>query len=116
MVATEIINETKGALSLKEGNAGVYRDIKNLEVGKKHIIEIDPNATYREYVVVSAPSGNKVFVTSDDCIDNSTITIIVDSEGKYGFRAVPRGEAKAADQVQGGIFSRMLKKVFSGRK
>lgn len=116
MVATEIINGTQGDLSLKEGNAGVYRDIKKLEVGKKHIIEIDPNATYREYVVVSTPSGNKVFVTSDDCIDNATITIIVDRAGKYVFTAVPRGEAKAADQVQGGFLSKFFKRILSGKK
>jgi hypothetical protein len=115
MVATEIVNGTKGDLSLKEGNAGVYRDIKTLEADKKHTIEIDPNATYREYVVVSAPRGDKVFVTSDDCIDNSIIRIIVDDSGKYVFEAVPRGDTKTADPVQGGFFAKIFKKVF-GRK
>jgi len=115
MVATEIINGTKGNLSLKEGNAGVYRDIKVLEAGKKHIIEIDPNATYREYVVVSTPSGNKVFVTSDDCIDNSVITIVVE-EGKYVFTAVLRDTTKPADHVQGGFVSKIFKKIWSGKK
>jgi len=115
MVTTEIKNGTDGNLSLKEGNAGVYRDIKVLEPGKKHIIEIDPNATYREYVVVSTPSGNKVFVTSDDCIDNSIITIVV-RDGKYVFDAVPRGEATPADQSQGGFFGKLLKKILPGKK
>lgn len=115
MVATEIKNATEGNLSLKEGNAGVYRDIKVLEPGKKHIIEIDPNATYREYVVVSTPSGNKVFVTSDDCIDNSVITIIV-RDGKYVFDAVARGEAKPGEQAQVGFFSRILKRIIPGRR
>lgn len=115
MVQTEIVNETDGNLSLKEGNAGVYRDIKVLEKGKKHIIEIDPNATYREYVVVSDPSGNKVFVTSDDCIDNSIIKI-VEEQGKYTFKAVPRGDAKHADPGQLSIGARMLKKIWPGKK
>jgi len=115
MVATEIVNGTGGSLSLKEGNAGVYRDIKVLEKDKKHVIEIDPNATYREYVVVSTPSGNKVFVTSDDCIDNSVITIVVE-EGKYVFEAVPRGDVKPADEGEGGIFSKFVRRFTGGRK
>jgi hypothetical protein len=114
MVATEIKNGTDGNLYLKEGGAGVYRDIKVLDPGKKQIIEIDPNQTYREYLVVST-TGDKVFVTSDDCIDNSIITIIV-RDGKYVFDAVPRGEAKPADQSQGGFVAKILKKVWPGKK
>jgi len=115
MVATEIKNGTTEKLSLKEGNAGVYRDIKVLEPGKKHTIEIDPNATYREYVVVSTLIGNKVFVTSDDCIDNSVITIVV-KDGKYVFDPVPRKEATPADQSQGSFFGKIIKKIWHGKK
>lgn len=115
MVATEIVNGTEDDLSLKEGNAGVYREIKTLKPNQKHTIEIDPNATYREYVVVKAPGGDKVFVTSDDCIDNATITIVV-KDNKYVFKGVIRGDPKAAaDPAQGGFFAKILKKVF-GRK
>jgi hypothetical protein len=112
MVATEIVNATEDSLFLKEGNAGVYRDIKTLKPLDRHTIEIDPNATYREYVVVSAPRGDKVFVTSDDCIDNSTIKIVVDGAGKYVFEAVSRGVTKAAEPVQGGFFAKIFKKIF----
>jgi len=65
---------------------------------------------------VSAPSGNKVFVTSDDCINNSIITIIVDKEGKYVFTAVPRGASKAADPVQTGIFGKIIRRILPGKK
>lgn len=118
MVKTEVINATGGDLILKEGNAGVYRDIKKLREGDKHVIEIDPNATYREYVVVSTPSGEKVFVTSDDCIDNATITI-VDSGGVYKFTGKPRGESTSAGEdqaAQGGFFSKLFKKIFPSKK
>jgi hypothetical protein len=115
MVATEIVNETSGNLSLKEGNAGVYRDINVLKPSKKHIIEIDPNATYREYVVVSNPKGDKVFVTSDDCIDNSRIVILV-KDGKYVFEGQPRGgESKTEGQVPG-FATRLLRRVWPGKK
>lgn len=112
MVATEVYNATSGDLSLKEGNAGVYRDIKLLGPKKKHVIEIDPNATYREYVVVSAPGGDKVFVTSDDCIDNAKITILV-KDGKYTFEGEGRDDqGKKPEQANGGFLSRILKRIW----
>lgn len=111
MVATEILNATDGDLSLKEGNAGVHRDIKTLQPGKKHVIEIDPNATYREYVVVSTPGGDKVFVTSDDCIDHSKIKILV-KDKKYTFEGEPRGDPNtSSEEPDGGILSRFFKRV-----
>lgn len=112
MVKTEIINNTSGELSLKEGNAGVYRDIKKLQKGATHVIELDPNATYREYVVVSTPSSDKVFVTSDDCIDNSTITIFVDN-GVYKFTGTPRVDTRtsAVEPASGSFISKLVRKI-----
>ena len=113
---TEVINETGGELSLKEGNAGVYRDIKVLKANDKHVIEIDPNATYREYVVVSAPGGEKVFVTSDDCIDNSTITIKVEN-GVYKFDGKLRSATTSPDeQPASNWFSKLVKKFSLSKK
>ncbi|KAG0582722.1 hypothetical protein M758_3G081700 [Ceratodon purpureus] len=116
MVKTEVINDTGGELSLKEGNAGVYRDIKKLAPKGTHTIEIDPNATYREYVVVSTPSGEKVFVTSDDCIDNSTITIYVDKDNVYKFNGKARGDTSQAEEAAPNFFSKLFKRIFPSKK
>lgn len=118
MVQTVVINDTPGDLSLKEGNAGVYRDIKKLGSKDKHVIEIDPNATYREYVVVSNPKGDKVFVTSDDCIDNSTISIYLDEkDGVYKFTGKARGETSTPEEgASPGLISRILRKIWPGKK
>lgn len=116
MVKTEIINATEGVLCLKEGNAGVYRSIKNLEAKGKFVIEVDPNATYREYVVVSTPSDEKVFITSDDCIDNAKITVVADpTTGAYKFNGNPRGDTTAVaptdEPAPGGFLSRLKKNL-----
>jgi hypothetical protein len=114
MVETEVLNDTGGELSLKEGNAGVYRVIKKLPPKAKHVFQIDPNATYREYEVTSSPSGEKVFVTSDDCIDYSTITIFVDKDGVFKYTGKSRSETKEeVEGAPGSLVSRLLKKIWS---
>lgn len=96
MVATtKFVNNTTTPFVLKEGNAGVYRDICTLQAKppyNEHSISMDPNATYREYVVATGIKGETVLVTSDDCADNSTITIVKDKkdEKKYSFIGLPR--------------------------
>lgn len=96
MVATtRFVNNTAIPFVLKEGNAGVYRDICTLQAkppNNEHSISMDPNATYREYVVATGIKGETVLVTSDDCADNSTITIVKDEkdEKKYRFIGLPR--------------------------
>lgn len=102
MVATTMfVNDTLTPFVLKEGNAGVYRDICTLQAKpphNQHSISMDPNATYREYVVATGIKGETVLVTSDDCADNSTITIVKDEkdEKKYRFVGVPRNLAAAS--------------------
>lgn len=83
MVTTVFDNATDIEFNLKEGNAGVYTNIAKLLPNKqnKHNVDIDPNATYREYVVATGVEGQKVFVTSDDCADNEKITIVKNGDG-----------------------------------
>jgi hypothetical protein len=118
MVKTIVKNDTPQAFTLKEGNAGVYRDIKVLDPEKQHTIELDTNATYREYVVVQNASGEKEYITSDDCLDNSKITIkIVDN--KLFFEKVLRDTSSTSTSggqrdgegapAHRGIFSRFVK-------
>lgn len=97
MVTTVFDNATDLEFSLKEGNAGVYTNIATLQPNQKntHNVDIDPNATYREYVVATGVEGQKVFVTSDDCADNEQITIIKNGDG-YGMKFVKRDTSKAS--------------------
>jgi hypothetical protein len=54
LVKTTVINYTDKALGLKEGNAGMYRHLTNLEKnGGQYKITCNTNATYREYCVVT---------------------------------------------------------------
>lgn len=105
MVATtKFVNNTATPFVLKEGNAGVYRDICTLQAkppNNEHSISMDPNATYREYVVATGIKGETVLVTSDDCADNSTITIVKDKkdEKKYSFIGLPRNVTTANPQA-----------------
>lgn len=114
MVRTIVFNNTSQDFTLKEGNAGVYRDIKVLASKEKHTIELDTNATYREYVVVQNTSGEKEYITSDDCLDNSKITIVMDGT-KHKFEKEARNNADGAKKVgeasagHHGFFSRFVK-------
>lgn len=91
MVTTVFDNATDLPFDLKEGNAGVYTNIARLEPNQKntHNVDIDPNATYREYVVATGVEGQKVFVTSDDCADNAKITIVKKGDS-YDMEVVAR--------------------------
>lgn len=59
---THIINETNQTFQLKEGNAGAFRLLTELNArgkdGFKFSIKVDPNATYREYMVATEKKGN----------------------------------------------------------
>ena len=81
MLITKFINGTKEVLEVKEGNAGIYSKIATVQAGESCDVYCDPNATYREYWVGTNSSGMVVTITSDDCADSETITV-VDQMGK----------------------------------
>lgn len=73
---TEIVNSTGELFDLKEGNAGAFRFFKQLKAGEKVSIKVDPNATYREYMVATTPTpGKPILLTSDDFSEFKVITI-----------------------------------------
>ena len=95
MVSTTFVNKTSIDFKLKEGNAGVYRDLAVLKgvdadgqprPDGQHTVTLDLHATYREYTVVATGQKTKkrVLVSSDMCQDNSVISIIKNnSTGKF---------------------------------
>jgi len=102
---TKFVNATTIPFALKEGNGGVYTHVCNLGVNapnNQHSIEIDHNATYREYVVATGIQGQKVLVTSDDCAEYSTIRIVEDGvQNAYTFDGVRRADAKGKSEGSG---------------
>jgi hypothetical protein len=61
--------------------------------GDKYSIKVDPNATYREYVVATGKKGETILLTSDDFNEYKVIDIVdVPSEesGPVIYKSVPR--------------------------
>lgn len=94
MVSTKFVNKTTFDLTLKEGNAGVYRDLAELKGTKDpksphpqghYTVGLDAHATYRKYPVIAVghqTKKNRVLVSSDMCQDNSVINIVLNEETK----------------------------------
>ena len=101
---TKFVNATAIPFALKEGNAGVYTHVCNLGVNapdNQHSVEIDHNATYREYVVATNVQGQKVLVTSDDCAEFSRIEIIKNDQNTYTYKGYKRADAKGKSEGSG---------------
>lgn len=63
-----IINDLDIPIKLREGNSRIFQDLKTVPPGERYILRLDPNATYREYVLITLPDGAKVGkrLSSDD--------------------------------------------------
>lgn len=124
--STLFVNCTDEVFELKEGNAGVFRNVATLQSKKdltknKYKINLDPNATYREYVVATGMAGEKVLVTSDECYDSSTIKIVkkgdvyVAETSPRGSKS-PKGGKEANDQSKFQNMWNWLRKLTGGNK
>ena len=121
--STLFVNCTDKVFELKEGNAGVFRNVATLQpqndkTKNSYKINLDPNATYREYVVATGMTGEKVLVTSDECYDSSTIEIVKEND-KYVAKPSPRGSKsprEANDQFKLQNIWIWLKKLTGGTK
>jgi len=80
MKTTLLINECGHDLIIKEGFAGVYRTLTQLSNGKRYVLKIDTNATYREYTteILIPGSGPRQYLifSSDDCIEYASVTVV----------------------------------------
>lgn len=92
MVKTKFINSCGSAITVVEGNAGIYRDVRKVPHGGSYVVEVDPNNTYREYSFPIENSKETLFITSDDFIDNATIEAIQLGNKKYGWKGTTREE------------------------
>jgi hypothetical protein len=72
-------NELNVRVKVKEGNAGIFRNIITLEPKKVYEISHDPNATYREYTLIMLPNRTQLrMLSSDDFNDWKKIKIYQD--------------------------------------
>lgn len=93
-----IINDSPRSLILKEGTRGVYRELSTLACGGRYSINVDINATYREYYLMSSDDvihGEKKnfehLLSSDDVIEYAFFTVILEA-GILEVKRTPRGE------------------------
>lgn len=94
---TKVINGTGGTLVLKEGTGGIFRTLHNFGVTTlDYNINVDINATYREYWCASAANDpNPVVLSSDDCQEYKEVTIMRNEDGSYYWIPVRRDGKKA---------------------
>lgn len=101
---TKVINETGNSIILKEGTAGVFRHLRTLADKEAYNINVDTNATYREYwCAVKANDPNAIILSSDDCQEYKEVTFVKKDNGTYGFDPKPRHGAKAKGVEDAGV-------------
>lgn len=92
---TKFVNCTSSVFTLKEANSGIQRFMFKLEK-KDHrkssfTMDLDTNATYREYhLFVISWSNADIVVSSDHLIDNKVITIMEVTPGVFSWEGTPR--------------------------
>lgn len=99
MSSTEIINKTKRSLKLKVGNNLVFTDLTTVLKDSSYKVHVDPNATYQEYLMGKDRNGKPLIISSDDCADNKSITVLEDDNGNFTTVKKPRN---AASNSKGG--------------
>lgn len=106
---TKFVNGTSSEITLKEANSGIQRYLGKLQKkghGAKSCfeMELDTNATYREYHLFVIPSSHagKLVVSSDHLVDNKVITIteVAVQPGVYSWEGTLRKEPTKIKPVQ----------------
>ena len=84
MVEVKVINKTDRSVVLKESNAGIPLVLANLSPAESASITVDPNATYREYIMITLPNNEQLRqISSDEMQDLKAIEIYIDGQGKW---------------------------------
>jgi hypothetical protein len=111
---TKVINLTKYEITVKEGNAGIFSKLQTLAPWQGTTtkpdsckIEVDQNATFREYWMVLPPEHQnlpKIIVTSDDCVDSKEIKISYDDAKRiFSTEKIERGRNAKRNAAGNGI-------------
>jgi len=92
MVVTTIVNYTQQSIFLKEGNENLAIKRWDLESNKSEKLLIDPNATYRIFIVYCKGVDNtwvSLVLNSDYCCDYKRVYVCMDSAQKMFFDSIP---------------------------
>ena len=75
---------------MQEGNAGVYTPRTILKANNHYDLELDQNATYREYILITLPDNSELDpISSDDITEFEAIVIEKNQKtGKVIWRGV----------------------------
>jgi hypothetical protein len=121
MSGVKLVNMTDQDIILYEGTGGVYRSLKTIPKGKKHVLKVDPNETYREYrcrlrdeisrkseAVVLTPfvfaEFTHVTIKWDEITDRLSYETKKKESGSNGATDMPSGQASP------GLVQRLLSK------
>ena len=113
MTKVMLRNTLDVGVRLQEGSAGIYSDTAELSALKgTYVLTVNPNATYREYILLILPDGTKVekSFSSDDVADNEEI-IIKEEDGEVVWEGIPRDDAKNGSATENPVF-KLLKSIF----
>jgi hypothetical protein len=97
---TKVTNRTCTTLILKEGTGGIFRTLHTFGTATvDYNINVDSNATYREYWCASvANDPTAIVLSSDDCQEYKEVTIMRNEDGTCYFIPVRR-DGKKADPI-----------------
>ncbi|KAG0563974.1 hypothetical protein KC19_8G072700 [Ceratodon purpureus] len=122
-LTTTFINKTTFDIKLKEGNAGVYRELTILKglptedaeptADNRLVQEFDERSTYREFKVATVSrSRSRIHITSDFILDNAVINMVPNPQRPEGFevKGDPRSSVRS-DSSPLAIFSFIWSKL-----
>jgi hypothetical protein len=91
MVEVKVINKANRNVVLKESNAGIPLVLKNLSPEESTSIHVDPNATYREYIMITLPNNEQLRqISSDEMQDLKAIKIYIDDQDNWSWEDIPK--------------------------
>lgn len=86
MGKTTVKNSSGVLVEIKEGNAGVYSKVGDVEDGGFLRLDVNEHTTYREYWCAVQPRGN-VILTSDDCTEHEEVEIYMNEKGQLAWKS-----------------------------
>jgi hypothetical protein len=90
MTRVRLKNNLEDQVEVQEGNAGVFTSKVTIKGNGNYNLDLDQNATYREYILITLPDKSKLDVfSSDDIAGVKEIVIEKDKgTGKVSWHAV----------------------------
>jgi hypothetical protein len=81
MTRVRLKNNLEEQVEVQEGNAGVYTSKVIIQRNANYDLDLDQNATYREYILITLPGKSKLEAFSSDDIADVKEIVIEKDEG-----------------------------------